>query len=115
MLNNPVWRQSKVEAQELLKDMLMNTSLDWVLEDIDIAANPPAAERLFEISKKTLLIIGTEDSQPIKETAKVLEAGIENLKKVEIEGTGHLPSLDKPDEFNKSVLEFLLNETLLNI
>lgn len=107
MLNNPIWRQANWKARERLKDMFMNTSLEWALEDIEIIANPPASERLFEISKKTLLIIGSEDSYPIKEVVKVLESGITNAKKVQIEGTGHLPNLDKPEEFNKILLEFL--------
>ncbi|WP_406763417.1 alpha/beta fold hydrolase [Candidatus Clostridium radicumherbarum] len=56
-----------------------------------------------------MLIIGSEDSQPIKEIASVLESNITMAQKIEINGTGHLPNLDKPDEFNKIVLEFLLS------
>lgn len=112
MLDNPIWRQSNWKAHQRLKDMFMSTSLEWALEDIEIIANPPASERLSEISKETLLVIGSEDSQPIKEVIKVLELGITNAKKVQIEGTGHLPNLDKPDEFNKIILEFLINNKI---
>ncbi|PJI08086.1 MULTISPECIES: alpha/beta fold hydrolase [Clostridium] len=109
MLNTPVWRQSNPKAHQRLKSMLLDTSLEWALKDIAEIAKPPAVERLSEISQRTLLIIGSEDSEPIKEIAGVLESDITTVKKVEIKDTGHLPNLDKPDEFNKIVLEFLIN------
>lgn len=109
MLDNPMWRQSNPKARQRLKEMFMDTSLEWALEDIEKTLNPPASERLSEITKRTLLIIGSEDCEPIKEIARVLESDIAMVKKVEINGTGHLPNLDKPDIFNKILLEFLMN------
>lgn len=109
MLDNPMWRQSNPKARQHLKSMFMDTSLEWALEDIEKTVNPPASERLSEITKRTLLIIGSEDCQPIKEIARVLESDITMVQKVEINGTGHLPNLDKPDKFNKIVLEFLMD------
>ena len=109
MLNNPIWKQSDSKARQHLKNMFMDTSLEWALEDIAKTVNPPASERLSEITKRTLLILGSEDSKPIKEIARVLESDIIMLKKFEISGTGHLPNLDKPDKFNKLVLELLMN------
>lgn len=106
MLDDPMWRQSNLKARQRLKEMFMDTSLRWALKDLEKAANPPALERLSEITKRTLLIIGSEDSQPIKEIAGVLNSNISMIHKVEINGTGHLPNLDKPDEFNKIVLDF---------
>lgn len=112
MLNNPVWRQNNPKACQRLKNMFLDTSLEWALRDIEKIAEPSASERLSEISQKTLLVIGSEDSQPIKEIARVLESDITMVKKIEIKDTGHLPNLDKPDEFNKLVLEFLNAEPL---
>ncbi len=109
MLDNPMWRQSNPRARQCLKNMFLDTSLEWALEDIEKIIIPPASERLWEISQKILLIIGSEDSQPIKEIAGVFESHITTVKKVEIKTTGHLPNLDKPDEFNKIMLEFLNN------
>jgi len=108
LLDNPIWKQKDPIAHKHLKNMFMNTSLKWALKDLEIVINPPAAERLPEILKNTLLIIGSEDSRAIKEIAKVLELAITKIQKIEIEGTGHLPNLDKSVEFNKIVLEFLL-------
>jgi pimeloyl-ACP methyl ester carboxylesterase len=108
MLNDPMWRQGNTKAHERLKKMFMDTSLEWALEDIVEAASPPASERLYEITKRTLLIVGSEDSKPIYAIAKALESNISMLQKIIINNTGHLPNLDKPEEFNKIVLDFLL-------
>ncbi|MGV8983394.1 alpha/beta fold hydrolase [Clostridium sp.] len=114
MLDNPMWRQSNPSARQHLKSMFVDTSLEWILKAIEKTLNPSAAERLSEIAKRTLLIIGSEDCQPIKEIAKVLETDIAMVQKVEINGTGHLPNLDKPDKFNKIVSEFLMNSEKYN-
>jgi len=110
MLDNPMWKQSNLKTRQRLKNMFMDTSLEWVLDDLVQIAKPHAAERLTEIKKRTLLIVGTEDSLPIIEIASVLESGIASAKKVMVNGTGHLPNLDKPEEFNKIVLDFLFNK-----
>ncbi|WP_026881102.1 alpha/beta fold hydrolase [Clostridium akagii] len=109
MLDNPMWRQRNPKARKCLKNMFIDTSLEWALEDIEKTLNPPASERLREITKRTLLIIGSDDCQPIKEIVRLLETDINMVRKVEINGTGHLPNLDKPDKFNEIVLEFLMN------
>jgi pimeloyl-ACP methyl ester carboxylesterase len=109
MLNNPMWRQANPMARQQLKNMFMETSLDWLLDDTVQIYNIQAVERLSEINKRTLLIIGSEDSQPIKEIARVLESNISMIQVVTINDTGHLPNLDKPEIFNKYILDFLLN------
>lgn len=109
MLNDPMWKQSKEEAHKHLKKMFMDTSLEWALEDWVIPVMPYASERLGEMKKRALIIVGSEDSIPILEIADVLNQQIISSEKVMIMGTGHLPNLDKPNEFNKIVLKFLLS------
>jgi pimeloyl-ACP methyl ester carboxylesterase len=72
-------------------------------------ARPLAAERLAELKAPTLLIEGDEDLQGMHDIAKQLEQGIPNLKRVDMPGTAHLPPMEKPQEFNRLVLDFLLN------
>ena len=110
MLADPMWRQSRSEAHRRLESMFMDTSLKWLLNDLVSSGVSNAAERLGKISKRALLIIGSEDSSPIQEIASVLESGITDLKRVVISDTGHLPSLDKPEVFNQLALNFLLNK-----
>jgi pimeloyl-ACP methyl ester carboxylesterase len=68
---------------------------------------PPAAKRLNEIKVPTLLVLGDRDVPQIKATVETLEKGLGESKKVVIKGAGHMVNMEKPDEFNRAVLEFL--------
>jgi 3-oxoadipate enol-lactonase len=68
---------------------------------------PSAAGRLAEIHVPTLIIVGAQDSQMITRIADALEKGITGAQRAVIPGTAHHPNLEKPQEFNRLVLEFL--------
>ena len=68
---------------------------------------PPAYDRLGEIHVPTLLIVGGDDVPPIFETIDKLAAEVAGAKKVVIPGAAHHLNVEKPDEFNRVVLEFL--------
>ncbi|MFQ5999697.1 MAG: alpha/beta fold hydrolase [Candidatus Bathyarchaeia archaeon] len=64
-------------------------------------------DRLSEIEVPTLIIHGDQDLAISVEKAKTLHEKIPNSKLKIIRGSGHFILLEKPDEFNKIVLEFL--------
>jgi pimeloyl-ACP methyl ester carboxylesterase len=66
-----------------------------------------AEVRLGEIGVPTLVIVGSEDVEDVKEMAAKLAAGIPSARLATIEGAGHLPSLERPDELNRLLLDFL--------
>ena len=68
---------------------------------------PPAQTRLAEIAVPTLVVVGSEDVEDIKAMAERLVAGIPDARLETIEGAGHLPSLERPDELNRLLLDFL--------
>ena len=67
----------------------------------------PAEQQLAEIGLPTLVLVGTEDVADIKEMADLLRAGIPNASLETIVGAGHLPSLERPAEVNRLLLDFL--------
>ena len=67
----------------------------------------PAETRLGEIRVPTLVVVGTEDLEDIKSIAEKLAAEIPGARLVTIEGAGHLPSLERPEELNRLLLEFV--------
>lgn len=69
--------------------------------------DPPAFDRLAEIQVPTLVIAGDLDVKNIQLIAETLEKGIVNAKRVVVPGTAHYPNVEKPQEFNKEVIEFL--------
>jgi pimeloyl-ACP methyl ester carboxylesterase len=70
--------------------------------------NPPAAERLHEITAPTLVVVGDEDAPPIFDAVEVLMEKVPHARKAVIHDAAHLPNLEHPGEFNRIVLGFLL-------
>ena len=68
---------------------------------------PPASEQLDRIDVPTLVVVGSEDVEDMRTIAERLAAGIPGARLETIEGAGHLPSLERPDELNRLLLEFL--------
>jgi 3-oxoadipate enol-lactonase len=64
-------------------------------------------ERLAEISVPTLVIVGELDRPEMHEIAERLEAEIPNVRRETIAGTAHVPSMERPEEFDRLVLDFL--------
>jgi 3-oxoadipate enol-lactonase len=75
-------------------------AVEW-LED------PPAADRLGSLRVPTLVVIGSEDVADMRAIADRIAAEVPGARKVVLEGVKHLPGVERPDEFNRLVLEFL--------
>ncbi|HEX2906912.1 MAG TPA: alpha/beta fold hydrolase [Phototrophicaceae bacterium] len=69
--------------------------------------NPPAVERLSEINVPTLVIAGALDHPEILRAADVMAAEIRGARKLVLPNCAHVPNMEKPQEFNRAVLEFL--------
>ena len=71
------------------------------------AARRGLVHRLSEISVPTLVLVGELDRPEMLEIAERLEAEIPNARRETIPGVAHVPSMERPDEFDRLVLEFL--------
>lgn len=70
---------------------------------------PPKAALLLlgEIHIPTLILVGDADIPDVHAHAGAIEAGIPRARRIVIPGTGHLMYLEKPDEFARTVIEFM--------
>ncbi len=79
-----------------------------VYEEVEaVRVEPPVDERLGEIRVPTLVVVGGDDVPDMAEIAQVLIAGIPDARSATIEGAGHVPSLERPEELNRLLLDFL--------
>lgn len=62
--------------------------------------------RLKEITQKTLLVFGAQDKQFI-DGAYHLDMAIPDTSLIIISGAGHMVNLERPEEFNNKIMEFL--------
>jgi 3-oxoadipate enol-lactonase len=65
------------------------------------------AQRLGEITAPTLVIVGEEDVPDIQAIADRLAREIPGARRATIAHTAHVPSMERPREFEKLVLGFL--------
>ena len=68
---------------------------------------PPAAARLGEIRAPALIMYGDLDVPAVPQIAAHLERGIQGARTVVMRGTAHVPNMERPQEFNGIVLDFL--------
>jgi 3-oxoadipate enol-lactonase len=67
----------------------------------------PAAVRLKEIEKPTLVVVGSREVEELLNLSEMLSREIQNARLSVIPGVGHMSNMEAPAEFNAVVLEFL--------
>jgi len=74
---------------------------------VPIGLDPPARNRLGEIHVPTLIMLGDHDAPDLYDIARLLETEIAGARRVTIPDAGHTLNWEAPEEFNRTVLEFL--------
>ena len=72
----------------------------------ELPLDPPADGRLQEIHVPMLLVVGELDQPSALEQSTLIAEHVPHAEKVTL-ATAHLPSMERPDEFNEIVLAFL--------
>ena len=62
---------------------------------------------LADIKAATNIIVGEDDPACPVSAAEILHAGIAGSKFVTLKNAAHLPNIEKKDEFNKAMMDFL--------
>lgn len=101
-------------VKQPLRDLFLDmngTSLnsDWENAPTD-DLNPPAIERLGEVTAQTLLVVGDKDVPTVFDATDTLMKSLPHVRQVVINDAAHLPNLEHPEEFNRLVLDFLLED-----
>ena len=105
-LLRPAKENPKVAAQ--LEEMLSDYSgWHWVNSNPLKVEDPPASERLEEITVPTLILLGERDLQDIHRISRIMDERIPNSQRVVLPGVGHMANMEAPERFNEIVLNFL--------
>ena len=70
-------------------------------------AFPVAIKKLNEIKTPVLVVTAEYDLALCKEVAAIITKEISGAKLISIKGAGHIMNMDKPEEFNKAISEFI--------
>jgi len=68
---------------------------------------PPAVERLSDLKAPALLILGSRDANDAHRIVDLIAGNAPNVQEIIVEGAGHMVNMERPEEFNRAVLDFL--------
>ena len=94
-------RQVSWTKNDLLNILRINVNLRGIRGDIDVT------EELHLLRMPVLLIHGAQDKVLPLKYFKNASKSIPEAKTLIFEGCGHIPQIEKANEFNKSVIAFL--------
>ncbi|MBI5178823.1 MAG: alpha/beta hydrolase [Nitrospinae bacterium] len=90
------WLKSKLYATIASADYLNAGTMRPILVK---TVNEDLRPILPDIAHQTLLLWGANDQDTKPEAGRIMREGLKNSRLVMMEGAGHYPFLDKPDEF----------------
>jgi len=94
------------DAYAILKSRLLKLKIVRISKS---AKRYNLSGQLSLITCDTLLIWGKNDIITPPEVAHIFNTNIRNSKLVFVNGCGHAPMMEKPEEFNKYLMDFLIN------
>lgn len=114
-LETQTWTDGPGQAPDRVDPELRRRMVAWNLENYraDQNANQPlqpdapALDRLGEINVPTLLIWGTMDELGVLRSGEKMTAEIPNARSHVFDGVAHMVNLERPEEFNRRVREFI--------
>ena len=93
---------------DLVRDMQRRAfELQVDVEAAEDLFTPGYHERVREVLAPTLLVVGEDDASDVLEIGRRLERELPNARLEHIAATAHLPSLERPTEFDALVVPFL--------
>jgi len=96
------------QVVEFLRQVITNTSDQTICSSLlALASRTDTSESLAAMAVPVLIIRGEEDKLMSQEQTSQLIAGIADSEFVSIAQSGHLPNLENPKDFNRSLNAFL--------
>lgn len=96
------------EMRERVRGIMSASSPEAVMAALKVMAERPDSSTLLpNINVPTLIVVGAEDPITPPADAERMAAAIPNAKLVKLSGAAHLSNVEKADEFNQAVVEFV--------
>lgn len=95
-------------VRERVHRMVRDNARIWTMAAWpDEPLEPPASRRLGELRMPVLIVIGDRDAAAVRMVADSTAQAIAAAERVVMEGTDHLPHMEKPAQFNRLLVDFL--------
>jgi 3-oxoadipate enol-lactonase len=101
------FRKREPEIMDRILDLLMAANLQGYVATMEGLGQLDLRPKLKEIECPTLVVVGREDPSTPPTMAEEIHRSIQGSRLVVLDDARHLAPVEKPDEFNRLVLEFL--------
>jgi 3-oxoadipate enol-lactonase len=101
------FRSREPEVTDRILDLLMSANLQGYLATMEALGQLDLRASLERIECPTLVVVGRDDPATPLSMAEEINRGIRGSRLVALDGARHLLPVERPDEFNQLVLEFL--------
>ncbi len=106
----------KPELRQKVEEMIAaNTAENMAMTVAAMAARKDHMDALAKITCPTLVIVGEQDKATPPEVNKKMADGIKGSVYKTIPEAGHIPTLEQPEAFNKTVNDFLNQSKLFTL
>ena len=99
-----------VDAVRMMQRRAFDVSASWPADLPEAELEPPALERLSEITARTLVLVGGHDLETTHDAAARVVAGIAGARRIDWPDVAHLPSMERPQEFVDLMLDWTAEE-----
>jgi pimeloyl-ACP methyl ester carboxylesterase len=104
--------KTDAKVSQPFRDDLIKCKPEVTFGDFQACDEFNVMERLPEISVPALVISAEDDKLTPAKYARFLEDGIPNAARKHIHDAGHIAPLEKPQEVNQAIIEFLDSQGL---
>lgn len=101
-------RESEPEVVARVRKMMLGVNAEGAAAALrGMALRRDQTDILSKIDVPTLVIVGSEDAVTPPSEAETLHERIEGSRLVVVEGAGHVSNIERPEEFDRALAEFL--------
>jgi 3-oxoadipate enol-lactonase len=109
LLQDPAYAPGDERARRSLRRIMVDNSASMLSTGSRTGApeGPPATRRLGEIEAPTFVVAGERDDAGAREIAERIAREVPGARKAVVPGASRFVNLERPEEFNRLVLDFL--------
>lgn len=104
----PATLQDRPDVVERVRAMILGTRPEGTASALrGIAKRRDQTDLLEKIDVPALVVVGSEDALTPPADSETMHSKIKGSRLVKIEGAGHVSNVERPEEFNRALREFL--------
>jgi 3-oxoadipate enol-lactonase len=101
-------RESAPEVVSRVREMMLGVNAEGAASALrGMALRRDQTDLLSKIDVPALVIVGSEDAVTPPSDAEAMRELIEGSRLVVVEGAGHVSNVERPEEFDRALVEFL--------